>query len=89
VVIVIIKNLPPEEKESDLPRYIVALMFASDETMLASFGASNLWPLYMMFGNESKHRCGKSSLKLFEEVAYFQSVSRTGFQWSTCSTITS
>ena len=42
--------------------------------MLASFGANKLWPIYMMFGNESKHRRGKSSLKLFEEVAYFQTV---------------
>lgn len=30
-----------------------------------------------MFGNETKHRRGKVSLKLFEEVAYFQSVRGT------------
>ncbi|TEB29042.1 hypothetical protein FA13DRAFT_1597683, partial [Coprinellus micaceus] len=65
-------DLPPEPEESNLPRYVVALMFASDETMLASFGTSKLWPIYMMFGNESKARRGKSSLKLFEEVAYLQ-----------------
>lgn len=57
-------------------------MFASDETMLASFGTSKLWPVYMMFGNESKYRRGKSSLKLFEEIAYFQSVSGTFAQFS-------
>jgi hypothetical protein len=54
---------------------VVALMFASDETVLASFGTSKVWPAYLMFGNESKARRGKSSLKLFEEVAYFQSAS--------------
>ncbi|KAJ3524296.1 hypothetical protein NMY22_g11058 [Coprinellus aureogranulatus] len=69
-----VQSLPPEPEESSLPRYIVALMFASDETMLASFGTSKLWPVYMMFGNESKYRRGKPSLKLFEEVAYFQSM---------------
>lgn len=42
--------------------------------MLAQFGTSKLWPVYMMFGNDSKYRRGKSSMKLFEEVAYFQSV---------------
>lgn len=49
-------------------------MFASDETHLTSFGDEQLWPVYMYFGNESKYRRSKSSLKLFEEVAYFQKV---------------
>jgi hypothetical protein len=66
--------LPPEPTEDDLPRYVVALMFTSDDTMLTSFGNAKLWPAYMLFGNESKHRRGKMSLKLFEEVAYFLTV---------------
>lgn len=49
-------------------------MFASDETHLTSFGDAQIWPVYMHFGNESKYRRGKASLKLFEEVAYFQKV---------------
>jgi hypothetical protein len=71
---VIAQALPPEAEEDHLPRYVVALMFASDETMLTSFGNAKLWPGYMYFGNESKHRRGKASLKLFEEVAYFLTV---------------
>lgn len=49
-------------------------MFASDDTMLASFGNAKLWPGYLHFGNESKYRRGRSSLKLLEEVAYFEFV---------------
>ena len=29
-------------------------MFASDETMLTSFGNAKLWPLYMFFANEQR-----------------------------------
>ncbi|TEB32984.1 hypothetical protein FA13DRAFT_1627246 [Coprinellus micaceus] len=67
-----IQLLPPEDKEDHLPRCLVAMMFASDDTMLASFGNAKLWPGYLHFGNESKYRRGRTSLKLLEEVAYFQ-----------------
>jgi hypothetical protein len=50
-------------------------MFATDATMLASFGTAKIWPAYLMYGNESKYRRGKAPLGLFEEFAYFQSVS--------------
>ncbi|KAJ3547908.1 hypothetical protein NMY22_g1480 [Coprinellus aureogranulatus] len=67
-----IQLLPPEPDQDDLPRCVIGLMFASDETMLTSFGHVKLWPVYMSFGNETKYRRGRVSLKLFEEVAYFQ-----------------
>ncbi|KAJ3524924.1 hypothetical protein NMY22_g10792 [Coprinellus aureogranulatus] len=54
------------------PRHIVGLMFASDSTMLATFGTAKLWPLYMFYANDSKYRRGKASEKLFETVAYFE-----------------
>jgi hypothetical protein len=50
-------------------------MFASDATMLASFGDAKLWPLYLFFANDSKYQRGKPSLKLGEQVAYFEKVS--------------
>ncbi|KAH6904929.1 hypothetical protein BKA70DRAFT_1431513 [Coprinopsis sp. MPI-PUGE-AT-0042] len=56
-------------------RVIVALMFWSDETQLASFGSAKLWPCYMFFGNESKYRRGKTSLRLCEHIAYFETLS--------------
>jgi hypothetical protein len=64
----------PREPGCDLPR-VIALMFASDETHLTSFGNTKLWPLYLFFGNESKYRRCKPSCHLCNHVAYFQRVS--------------
>lgn len=65
----------PGEPGCDLPRVVVALMFASDATQLTTFGQARLWPLYMHFGNDSKYRRSKPSLHLCNHVAYFQKVS--------------
>lgn len=62
------------EPGCDLPRVVVALMFASDATQLTSFGQARIWPLYMNFGNDSKYRRSKPSLHLCNHVAYFQKV---------------
>jgi Plavaka transposase len=65
----------PREPGCDLPRVVVAMMFASDATHLTSFGNAKLWPCYLFFGNESKyHRC-KPTYNLCNHVAYFQAVS--------------
>ncbi|KAH6891571.1 hypothetical protein BKA70DRAFT_1537922 [Coprinopsis sp. MPI-PUGE-AT-0042] len=56
-------------------RVVIALMFWSDETHLTSFGSAKLWPCYMFFGNESKYRRGKTSLRLCEHIAYFETLS--------------
>jgi hypothetical protein len=53
---------------------VLALMFWSDSTHLASFGNSKLWPCYMFFGNESKYRRCKPSCRLCSHVAYFNHV---------------
>ena len=58
-----------------MPRCVIGLMFASDATMLASFGDAKLWPLYLFFANDSKYRRSKTSLQLGEEVAYFEKAS--------------
>ena len=49
-------------------------MFASDETQLTNFGRTQLWPLYMAFGNESKYRRSELSCRAFEHIAYFEKV---------------
>ncbi|KAH6869012.1 hypothetical protein BKA70DRAFT_1452212 [Coprinopsis sp. MPI-PUGE-AT-0042] len=59
----------------NLEQVIIALMFWSDETHLSAFGSAKVWPCYMFFGNESKYRRSKTSLKLCEHVAYFDSLS--------------
>jgi hypothetical protein len=65
----------PRVPGCDLPRVVVAMMFASDATHLTSFGTAKLWPGYLFFGNESKyHRC-KPTYHLCNHVAYFQAVS--------------
>jgi hypothetical protein len=73
-----IQSAPADPPNCQLPRYVAALMFASDETHLTQFGDTKLWPLYMYFGNESKYRrCQPSStssqhLAYFIKVSYFQ-----------------
>ena len=63
------------EPGCDLPRVIVAMIFASDATQLTSFGDAKLWPCYLFFGNESKYRRCKPACHLCNHVTYFQDVS--------------
>ncbi|KAJ3538377.1 hypothetical protein NMY22_g5192 [Coprinellus aureogranulatus] len=76
-----VQLLPPEAEDDHLARGVVALMLSSDETHLTSFGNAHLWPVYLQFGNESKHRRGKASLKLFDEIAYFQKLPDSFVDW--------
>ena len=64
----------PPEPSCSLPRYVIALMFASDSTQLTAFGDASIWPLYMFFGNDSKYRRCKPSLHLCAHVAYLRKV---------------
>lgn len=57
-----------------LPRVVVGLMFWSDATHLTNFGNAKLWPLYMLFGNDSKYQRCKPSNNMCEHVAYFEQV---------------
>ncbi|KAK7054049.1 hypothetical protein R3P38DRAFT_2500851 [Favolaschia claudopus] len=43
----------PREPGCTLERVVLALMWWSDSTHLASFGDAALWPLYLFFGNQS------------------------------------
>jgi hypothetical protein len=51
-------------------------MFASDKAQLATFGTAAIWPLYFFCGNESKYDRCRPSLKMGEQVAYFEEVSK-------------
>ena len=62
------------EPECSLPRVLVGIVFGSDGTHLTSFGNASLWPCYMYFGNESKHRRCKPTHNLCNHIAYFQKV---------------
>ena len=65
----------PGEPGCELPRVVVALMFASDGTELTTFSSAKLWPVYLAVGNESKDRRSKPSCQAFEHIAYFEQVS--------------
>jgi hypothetical protein len=69
-----VQRLPPTGENRGLERVVVALMFWSDATQLTSFGGSSLWPGYLFFGNESKHRRGEPSNHLGRHIAYFLKV---------------
>lgn len=64
----------PRELGCNLPRVVIALMFWSDATHLTNFGNTKLWPLYMLFGNDSKYERCKPSNNLCEHLAYFEHV---------------
>ncbi|KAF7359981.1 hypothetical protein MVEN_00725000 [Mycena venus] len=65
-----LQNQPPEPG-CTLERVVLALMFWSDSTHLASFGDASLWPLYLFFGNQSKWLRVKPRSNVCHHVAYF------------------
>ncbi|KAJ3514741.1 hypothetical protein NMY22_g14642 [Coprinellus aureogranulatus] len=66
-------NPPPSIKDCTLPKVVVGLQFWSDATHLSTFSSSKLWPVYMVIGNESKHRRGNGTWEGCHHVAYFDS----------------
>jgi hypothetical protein len=64
------------EPNCNLPRVVVGLMFWSDATLLATYGHAKLWPLYMVFANDSKYQRCKPTSNLYEHVAYFEQVNK-------------
>ena len=75
-------NPPPSIKDCPHPRVVVGAMFWSDATHLSTFSTSKLWPLYMLFGNDSKYQRGSDTSESCYHVAYFDSVSGSLFPWS-------
>jgi hypothetical protein len=66
----------PQEPGCTLERVVLALMWWSDSTHLASFGDASLWPLYLFFGNQSKWLRVKPRSNVCHHVAYFPKVRR-------------
>jgi hypothetical protein len=69
----------PGEPRCELPRVVLALMFSSDSTRLTAFSSAKLWPIYLVFGNESKDRRSKPSCHAFEHIAYLEMVCEVSF----------
>ncbi|TFK16793.1 hypothetical protein FA15DRAFT_661909 [Coprinopsis marcescibilis] len=64
-------DLPPKPDCQPL-HHIMALMFASDATQLATFGTTDLWPVYMFVGNKSTYQHCKPTMKIGKQVAYLE-----------------
>ncbi|KAG2134481.1 hypothetical protein DEU56DRAFT_738558, partial [Suillus clintonianus] len=63
-------NALPRDPDDDLERVVASLMMWSDATHLASFGDASLWPVYLLFGNQSKYTRGKPTASACHHVAY-------------------
>ncbi|TFK48374.1 hypothetical protein OE88DRAFT_1713963 [Heliocybe sulcata] len=60
----------PKEPGCNLPRAIAAFMFWSDSTQLTDFSSASLWPVYALFGNQSKYAHGRPSAQACHHIAY-------------------
>ncbi|TFY58685.1 hypothetical protein EVJ58_g6273 [Rhodofomes roseus] len=67
-----LQSAPPSDCQ--LPRAAAACMVWSDSTHLSNFGTASLWPVYLMFANESKYERAKTSSKGCHHVAYIPKV---------------
>lgn len=65
----------PNEPGCNLEKVVFAMMFASDATLLTTFGDAKLWPGYLYCGNDNKYSRCRPSSNCCEHVAYFQTVS--------------
>ncbi|KAJ3535522.1 hypothetical protein NMY22_g6451 [Coprinellus aureogranulatus] len=71
-----VNDSPPAAiKDCQLPRVVVGLMFWSDATHVSTFSTCKIWPLYMLFANESKYRRSRGGVDLCNHVAYFDALS--------------
>jgi hypothetical protein len=68
-------NSLPRDPNDDLDRVVASLMMWSDVTHLASFGDASLWPIYLLFGNQSKYTRDKPTASTCHHVAYIPTVS--------------
>lgn len=58
-------------------RIALQLMLASDSAQLTSFGSASVWPVYLMFANQSKLERVRPSSHAVHHLAYVPSVSQT------------
>lgn len=74
----------PREPDCNLPRAVIARMPWSDSTHLAEYGNASLWPIYLLFGNQSKYARGRPSSNACHHVAYIPKVSMAYSLLSAC-----
>ena len=69
-----VDELPRQEGDAR-ERIALQLMMASDSAQLTSFGSASVWPVYMMFANQSKQERVMPSCHAVHHLAYVPSVS--------------
>ncbi|KAG2345623.1 hypothetical protein BDR05DRAFT_946671 [Suillus weaverae] len=67
-------NTLPRDPDDDLECVVASLMMWSDATHLASFSNASLWPIYLLFGNQSKYTRGKPTASACHHVAYIPTI---------------
>jgi len=67
--------------KSHLEAFIVALMIWSDSMCLAQFGNTELWPIYLYLGNQSKYSCAKLTSFAAHHIAYIPKVCFDSFKF--------
>jgi len=72
----------PREPGCNLPQVVLGLIFASDSTQLTAFSNAQLWPVYLVIGNQSKDRRSKPSCHPFEHIAYLEKLHKAS--WVVC-----
>ncbi|KAJ8088295.1 hypothetical protein PM082_022367 [Marasmius tenuissimus] len=71
-------KLPPRDpKTPTIENAVVALLWWSDSTHIASFGDASLWPLYLFFGNQSKYDRAKPTTFSAHHMAYIPTLPNT------------
>ena len=68
-----VDSLPRVEGDTK-ERVVLGLMLASDCAQLTSFGLASVWPIYLMFANQSKRERAKPSCHAVHHLAYAPSV---------------
>ena len=68
-----VDSLPRVEGDTK-ERVVLGLMLASDCAQLTSFGSASVWPIYLMFANQSKRERAKPSCHAVHHLAYAPSV---------------
>lgn len=70
-----IQNIILPEGEEELERVVAPLILASDSSHLAQFSDASFWPIYMLYGSESKYIRSRPTTGSCDHVAYVPSVS--------------
>ena len=65
-----VQHAPTGNPTCKRKKVVVALMFWSDTTHLASFGTAKVWPIYLLFGNLSKYIWCQPNSSATKHLAY-------------------